>query len=168
MFVERTNGLPTMLSRRIRLPLSNLAIPCDRTGSSYRSDLGIVSPNDQTHIVVRNKFRRERQRVRKDLKNASENVYPLAIYFNAGPTTNRKSISSKQSNGRTCSLSRAGIILSWTCNTYNWFSRKRSSGSKSKDGFIRTRLKSRRDRPAFHTKCIFFLKTTEINFILCS
>jgi hypothetical protein len=84
---KKCNSTP---QSQMRLPLPNVARECDRHGVSDRcaasivsavlQDVGLVSANDSSLVVDKNKIRRERFRLRRQL--GTESAQPLTgLYF---------------------------------------------------------------------------------------
>lgn len=78
-------------SKQMRVNLSSLALACDRTGVSDRSaaitastvlqDFGVVTSDDKSFVVDRSKVRRERTKMRSELKQDEGTEPILGLYF---------------------------------------------------------------------------------------
>ncbi|CAH1996010.1 unnamed protein product [Acanthoscelides obtectus] len=109
---DRLDSLNTPSTSQKRIKLPSVALACDRTGVSDKAaailvsaalkDMGIVTTVDSSKIVDRSKIRRERAKVRVDLKRKDERrkeVY--GIYFDGRKDqtlvqTSKEGISSKK------------------------------------------------------------------------
>jgi len=88
---ENTETFPSTSQMRVALP--TVAQTCDRTGVSDRSaailvnatlkDIGIITKDDSSRVVDRAKIRRERVKVRRDLKRKTIEKHPsiFGLYF---------------------------------------------------------------------------------------